>query len=102
MNLENYATLSSFREKMQHTRPPPPPFFQGSSSSTNDKGLFNPGPYCLYVCDLNTPWDVHLLCRRSEEVTALNWDEEGRRLAVGDAGGSAEIWQMQDQARTTE
>ncbi len=59
------------------------------------------GPYSrflhrVYLCDLNTPWDLHLLAARSAEVTCLAWDESGSYLCLADSDGWVELWRSRD------
>ncbi|TRY68224.1 hypothetical protein TCAL_12619 [Tigriopus californicus] len=50
----------------------------------------------VFVCDLNTPWDVHWVTSRLGQVTALTWDAAGRQFALADDQGHAQIWAMLD------
>ncbi len=50
----------------------------------------------VFVCDLNTPWDLHLVTARSAEVTSVAWDESGSFFALSDADGNLELWKSGD------
>ncbi len=50
----------------------------------------------VFVCDVNTPWDVHCIGSRASEVTLLKWNEEGNAVVIADAEGKVEMWQMQE------
>ena len=50
----------------------------------------------VFVADLNTPWDLHLVTSGSEEVTVLTWDEAGSTFVLADAEGNVEVWAMVD------
>jgi len=52
--------------------------------------------HSVFVCDLNTPWEVHRVTTAAAEITALNWDEGGTAFVAADAEGSVEVWQMED------
>ena len=46
------------------------------------------GKYFVYVCDLNTPWDVHLITACSHQVTVLEWDNDnGCSFVMADSKG---------------
>jgi len=46
----------------------------------------------VYVCDVNTPWDAHIVKSSLAHVTVLEWNQSGNYLLIGDSAGSAEIW----------
>ena len=55
------------------------------------------GRHFIYVCDLNTPWDVHLVTSTSYEVSAMKWDaNSGNTIVFADQSGQVEVWQMKD------
>ena len=59
------------------------------------------GPFSLFLhrvflCDLNTPWDLHLVTARSAEVTCLAWDESGSYFSLADSDGGIELWHAKD------
>ena len=55
------------------------------------------GKYFVYVCDLNTPWDVQLVTYTSSEISTLKWDGSGgNSFVLADASGLVEVWQMQE------
>jgi len=46
----------------------------------------------VYVCDVNTPWDTHIVKSSLAHVTVLEWNQSGHYLLIGDSAGYAEIW----------
>lgn len=76
------------------------PMQQGSSLSAPSVVEATPSSlntyHRVFACDLNTPWDVHCVTSRSDEVTLLKWDEQGNTFVLADAEGRVEIWQMQE------
>ncbi|XP_043215898.1 mediator of RNA polymerase II transcription subunit 16-like [Amphibalanus amphitrite] len=49
--------------------------------------------YHVFVADLNTPWDIHLVWSGSSPVTCLEWDAAGTRLLLGHADGLLQLLQ---------
>ena len=55
------------------------------------------GQYFVYVCDLNTPWDILLVTANDYPITALEWDKDnGNTFVLADSTGQVEIWQMKE------
>jgi len=49
----------------------------------------------VYCVDLNTPWDVSLVCELASPATCLAWEQlSGTRFVVGDCGGQVQVWQL--------
>jgi mediator of RNA polymerase II transcription subunit 16 len=72
-------------------------FLQGGENVTNFEASPTNCQHYVYVCDLNTPWDVHLVTARSYEVTSLSWDtDSSSAFVVTDSSGHIEIWQMRE------
>ena len=61
-----------------------------------NQGQFS-GQYFVYVCDLNTPWDIQLVTSSDNAVTTLEWDKDnGNTFVLADSTGQVEIWQMKE------
>ncbi len=68
----------------------------GDGGPANDpRGPFARFLHRVFLCDLNTPWDLHLVSARSSEITSLAWDESGSYFCLSDSDGSLELWQSQ-------
>lgn len=51
----------------------------------------------VYVCDLNTPWDPHLVTYSSHEITTIKWDKSaGNAIVWADISGQIEVWQTKE------
>ena len=71
--------------------------FAGGFNSTSDSTNNAFGKYFVYVADLNTPWDVHLVTSTSYEISTLKWDmNNGNSLVFADISGQVEVWQMKE------
>ncbi|CAG0896953.1 unnamed protein product, partial [Darwinula stevensoni] len=69
--------------------------FTSSSPDIDSTGC--PGSrYNIYVCDINTPWEVHRIVGSEEPITQVEWDLSGARLAVADGKGVIQVWMMKD------
>ena len=51
--------------------------------------------YHVYVCDIDKPWQVHLVVSCKTQVVALEWHISGTKLLIASALGKVQIWQMQ-------
>ena len=92
---EEHPLLLSLNQKGKHSLDKLS-FTNGlNSSPENANNAF--GKYFVYVADLNTPWDVHLVTSTSYEISALKWDvNSGNSLVFADVSGQVEVWQMKE------
>ncbi|XP_064636432.1 mediator of RNA polymerase II transcription subunit 16-like [Lineus longissimus] len=52
--------------------------------------------YYLYVCDLDKPWDIHMVTSQDERIQSVEWDITGGRLLMVGGFGVCQIWAMKD------
>ena len=72
-----------------------------NETSETDATNLTHGQHYIYVCDMNTPWDVHLITAKSFEVTTIAWDNENAdTLVFADRSGQVEIWGMKESLLT--
>ncbi|XP_063921461.1 mediator of RNA polymerase II transcription subunit 16 isoform X1 [Zophobas morio] len=50
----------------------------------------------VYVCDLNSPWQVHKILSNPSPVSVLQWDFTGDLLLVADENGSIKIYKAKE------
>ncbi|XP_060526788.1 mediator of RNA polymerase II transcription subunit 16 isoform X2 [Cylas formicarius] len=50
----------------------------------------------VYICDLNSPWQIHKILCNSSPVTVLQWDFTGELLLIGDENGCIRIYKIKD------
>ena len=48
----------------------------------------------VYVCDIDKPWDIHLVTKSTENVVALEWNESATRLIIATGLGTIQVWSM--------
>ena len=78
------------KESSVHVKP-------GVQEFTQDKQLQFSGQYFVYVCDLNSPWDVQLVTTSAHQVTTLQWDKDiGSTFVMANSIGQVEVWQMKE------
>ena len=71
--------------------------FAFSGQEHENKQLQFSGQYFVYVCDLNSPWDVQLVTICAHQVTTLHWDRDtGSAFVLADSIGQVEVWQMKE------
>lgn len=51
----------------------------------------------VYVCDMDKPWDIHLVTRSVENVVALRWNDSATKLIIATALGKIQIWAIKVQ-----
>lgn len=62
-----------------------------------EKAQFLAAGNFVYVCDLNTPWEVNLVTQTQHEVSTLKWDgSKGQNLILADKSGQVEVWQTKN------
>ena len=88
-------------EDDEHPIPLPQHYKTAGRSNTSVKDQDNDailsGKHFVFVCDLNTPWDVHLVTPSASDVTTLKWDRHsGNSLVFANASGQVEVWQMRE------
>jgi mediator of RNA polymerase II transcription subunit 16 len=50
----------------------------------------------VYVCDLNSPWQVHKILSNPSPVSVLQWDFTGDLLLIADENGSIKVYRAKD------
>lgn len=50
----------------------------------------------VYVCDIDTPWNCHKVDSLVRQVSALEWDQQGRHLLVADCAGDVCFYGSKD------
>ncbi|XP_074042596.1 mediator complex subunit 16 [Leptinotarsa decemlineata] len=50
----------------------------------------------VYVADLNSPWQVHIVLGNSSPVTVLQWDFTGELLLIADENGCVKIYKTKE------
>ena len=59
--------------------------------STNDSLSVD---YKIYVCDIDKPWEIHLVTRCAHPIVSMQWDDSSTKLLVVLSVGGCEIWHM--------
>ncbi len=75
-----------------------------SATNSSQSSTDNEDTNCmhrLYVCDLNTPWDVRRITSKSTDITCIAWDSDfSNTLVIADKSGQIEMWQMREELLT--
>ncbi len=50
--------------------------------------------YYVYVCDIDKPWDIYLICHNTDNISWLEWDTSGTKLILATGAGKIQIWVM--------
>ena len=92
-SLEDTYSLPPYKSKMGDRGHSAGAFSHHATNGPDD------GSYVhrVYVCDLNTPWDVRLITSKTHEITCISWDSDfSNTFVIADKSGQVEIWQSRE------